>query len=428
MLSKRKLKLLVHFNNFDRNCLLELLWLTIIITLTLIIGLSVNKFNLKQNYYFKTDKQFMNYLDKYFNSTKSAQESLLKWFETKSNRTFQNEYLFFKNNYKTNDVLCVGLITKERFSEQNYDYATQTLMSLVTRIQQKHQNKVSITLFNVSNSPFQLNNLFKVININTTNDYSNTKIKEALDYSNIMRIISKRHECKYGLLVEDDSIAAPNWYLKLIETIDLLEAQYSNKWMCLKLFTSFRYYDWLIHFETIFKSILFVIIFASAEYFIIFNINKHFKFNFKLKKFAYAISLNLIVLKFYLNSSHISPLGYGVKKYSQGFNTVAILYPKDQLDLIAAYLDSSTKQHLIYGKEFLPKDIALNEYKKQNSLNEFILEPALFQHIGVHSSLRRDIFNSQRNVLNYQFGPFHSYSFLKEYSQLIKFDVKFWLN
>ena len=101
-------------------------------------------------------------------------------------------------------------------------------------------------------------------------------------------------------------------------------------------------------------------------------------------------------------------------------------------NLISNYLKDTVNNYVYNNKLFLAKDEAINKYRRENRLNEFILEPSLFQHVGIHSSLRQDIFNSdnnKRNVLDYQFGPFHSFSFMKEYGKMkISFDPIFWLS
>jgi hypothetical protein len=402
--------------------------LAALLILTWLVNLTLNWNDLKQNYYFKSNKQFMDYIDSYFTSTKQAQFDFLNWFSNKNH----DNYLFSTNpNLNDSNYLCIGLITKERFSEQKYDYATQTLISLVTRTKFKYRNNISINLYNVNKTPFKLNKLFKVIDLSLNNNYyqhQNPKLNEALHYAQIMKLMYERKECKYALLLEDDSIAAFNWYDKLMKAIRYLEEKETNKeWMCLKLFTSFRYYDWLIHPETVLDMFVFIIIQFLVQFLII----KYFNYNYNT--FMYAlIALNILILKLFLNGSSVSPLGYGVKKYSQGFNTVAIVYPRDQLLLISNYLKDTVNNYVYNNKLFLAKDEAINKYRRENRLNEFILEPSLFQHVGIHSSLRQDIFNSdnnKRNVLDYQFGPFHSFSFMKEYGKMkISFDPIFWLS
>ncbi len=198
--------------------------LAALLILTWLVNLTLNWNDLKQNYYFKSNEQFMHYIDSYFTSTKQAQFDFLNWF---SNQKHDN-YLFSTNNPEINNSnnLCIALITKERFSEQQYDYATQTLISLVTRTKFKYRNNISINLYNVNKTPFKLNKLFKVIDLslnNNNNYYDHPKLNEALHYAQIMKLLYERKECKYALLLEDDSIAAFNWYDSLMKAIQYLE-------------------------------------------------------------------------------------------------------------------------------------------------------------------------------------------------------------
>lgn len=406
---------------FKKTSILTLL----IVLLTWSIGLLFSWPNLKQHYYFKTNQHFMNYLNSYFDSTRTAQQHLVEWLITNTNNSiFSDGYLFSSKSYNSNDILCVGLISKERFSEQNYDYVTQTLISIVTRVHLKYRHKISISLFDAGNSPFKLKNLIPVISLDSKGIHSNRKINEALNYAQVMRIIAKRNECRYALLIEDDSVAAPDWYTKLCDAIIKLEKK-QIQWMSLKLFTSFRHFDWLTHFETVFDSILIIFFIFLIQFKTLSN--RYVRAKQKGLK-AFILFVNLVVFKWFLNSMSISPLGYGLKKFSQGFNTVAIVYPKEQLTYIAKYLEENINSHLVYGTLFLPKDLAINMYRKEKRLSEYILEPSIIQHMGIHSSLRYDIFNknTNRSIIDYQYGPFHSFSFMKEYSDLIKFDKDLW--
>ena len=397
----------------------------LIVLLTWSIGLLFSWPNLKQHYFFTSNRHFINYIDSYFNSTRTTQQHVVEWLANNSNNSiYFDDYLFSKRFYNSNNILCVGLISKERFSEQKYDYVTQTLISIVTRVQLKHRNKISISIFDVGDSPFKLKNIVPVIPLASNGLYSNRKINEAINYAQAMRIIAKRNECRHALLIEDDSIVAPDWYTKLCDAIRKIENK-QDEWMSLKLFTSFRHFDWLTHFETVFNSILFICLLFLIQFK---TVSNRFVGTKQKKLKAFVLFVNLFFFKWLLNSNSISPLGYGLKKFSQGFNTVAVVYPKEQLNFIAEYLEDKINSHLTQGKLFLPKDLAISQYRRDNHLREYILEPSIVQHVGVHSSLRNDIFNrnSNRNIIDYQYRPFHSYSFMKEYSDLIKFEDKFW--
>ena len=73
---------------------------------------------------------------------------------------------------------------------------------------------------------------------------------------------------------------------------------------------------------------------------------------------------------------------------------------------------------------FEPKDILMKKFKKKYGFKEYIIEPALFQHLGLQSSmsLRRIDF---QNIYNVQFRPFQSYTFKKEYEKEINFNSNY---
>lgn len=137
--------------------------------------------------------------------------------------------------------------------------------------------------------------------------------------------------------------------------------------------------------------------------------------------------LNLVVFTVFLNSSSIKPLGTGVKSYSQGFNAVAILYPREQLKLFALHMTDSIQEY-INGKteEFMPKDIVMNMYRRARGLGIYIVEPSIVQHVGVHSSLR-NLNKKPEHIRENQYRPFQSYSFMQSYEAHVRFDPVYWL-
>ena len=425
-----------------RNKLLsqENIFVVLIILSSWLIGYYTNKDFLKFKYYVKTDNEFIANIDKYLNSFKTAKNDMLKWLDTnysEAGLSSKDDCLFKKTNL-SNNVICVGIITKERFF-QNRNYISQTAISLLTRTKLRHNTNLTFIIFNVAgdkNGHSDLSFLGNLIHIEPVNSYygdkisDNPKVKEAADYSKIMKIIYDKKECKYGLLIEDDAIAAYNWYDTLIESINFIEKQNQKKWLSLKLFTSFRYYYLLRHLPTLIKAIIFsILITVFKVYFFKFIILKLFKSQrsrISASKIFFFL-LNSVFLVFYLKSYNISPLGYGVHKFSQGFNTVAVLYPREQLLMISEYVENCVKKFLTKNvTSFVPKDIAIYKYRLENKLDEFILEASIFQHIGLHSSL--SLRNGLENVKDFQYRPFQSYSFIKEYDEIIKFDPNFWLS
>lgn len=240
--------------------------------------------------------------------------------------------------------------------------------------------------------------------------------------------------CKYALILEDDAIATWDWFDKTMDSIEELNSL-NDQWFCLKLFTSFQTFDWMRNYTTVFKSFLFVILFTIIQcillkYFLklkllnllpVTSVNSLEALNLT-KKSILKIFLHTLFLKIYLNCTSAFSFGSGLNEFSQGYNTVAIVYPNKQLSL----LSSNFEQHiddLIKGKIPLlyPKDLLMNEYIKANHAKEYVIEPSLFQHIGVYSSLG----NRGSDLKEFQYGPFESYSFEANLQPII-FKSDFW--
>ena len=196
-----------------------------------------------------------------------------------------------------------------------------------------------------------------------------------------MQTLYKYKDCKYGLLIEDDSIAAPDWYNKLmnaLKDIEIKGQETTDQWLCLKLFTSYRYHDWLTHLPTVVSSVMLIVI-SSIFQLLLFHLLRvslkrgtfavfgEFRNYFSIVKRNQHAMVNLLIILnqslfvAFIQGSSIKPLGYGTHKYSQGFNTVAMLYPRKQLNLFSNYLETIIQDYLI-GKieKMIPKDLAMN--------------------------------------------------------------------
>ncbi len=188
---------------------------------------------------------------------------------------------------------------------------------------------------------------------------------EAVDYISVMKNLYSYKDCKYGLLVEDDSIAAPNWYESLttaLNEIELTSQQTKNNWICLKLFTGFRWFDWLIHIPTVLGSLLQVFLWTLFQILALqiltrYCTNSSGTFHYTV---IGVIGVNLLIFIVVLNSSVINPLGHGIKVYDQGFNAVAVIYPREQLKLFSDYLEAHIQKFFRGELERIPKDILLS--------------------------------------------------------------------
>ena len=216
------------------------------------------------------------------------------------------------------------------------------------------------------------------------------KNKEMQDYAQIMAYFSRNQTkavCAHVLLVEDDSVASPDWYAHIESALDQLNSkQRGAHWLCLKLFTAYRYFDFLTHGPTLARVLLVSSLLAVPQaclflllLFILQKRRTHFLVIF------FIVFVNTLLLCMWLHSTHISPLGSGLVEFSIGFNTVAIVYPSSVLSQLSDYYSSYLERFLARPNYalFKPKDLLLREFAKRHThLKEFILEPCPFQHVG----------------------------------------------
>lgn len=411
----------------------------------------------KYSHYVKTDDAFLRSFDLYASSSRSAKTDLFNWLDT--NRTMRRHLLF--SQATSDQSVCVSILSKKRLimapDEQRY-YLTQTLMSMLTRVKLKHEQDLEIRLFNVESNPsdhVELVELSKLVLTDTVNlkslpsssyhdislsvVYERAKLKELIDYTIILKRLYSIQHCAYHLTIEDDCIASFDWFDTIQNSLHELKSSNLN-WFSIKYFTSFRTYDWMLHLRTDLNYMLYSLLLSSiqcylfkrlilnrmlnASYIRLNRLNVNFNqivcanVRMKFDTFAYVlITLNTLVLGLYYYCAHVQPLGTGLKQYSQGFNNVAMLYPRRVLLGLTKFFDN--QMALFRDKhEFLPKDISVKQFIAENNFYEFIYEPSVFQHAGLHSSLGlRNLYD----IKKYQYEPFQSYSF-RDHGKAIQFN------
>ena len=115
------------------------------------------------------------------------------------------------------------------------------------------------------------------------------KLKEAADYASILHRLHSIPHCSHALLIEDDAVASFDWYESTIEAVHRLDEEYGERWMSLKLFTSFRWFDWLVHLWTVCKSLCIVLLGTCAQVWVLNRWLWH-----RRKSFHNFVSLQLI--------------------------------------------------------------------------------------------------------------------------------------
>ena len=400
-------------------------------------------FPFSKNYFrVNSDSELIDRYNFYSKSSQNAINDLKKWMDKSERKT----KLFNKLN--KNNSFCVAVVSKERLGYPNLEANTiiPSIASLITRIKLKHEDKVNIVVLNVDKNESRsdlllLSDLVQIVHIE--NPYSMTlfenqhpKVREMSDHITILNWLYKR-SCNYTLILEDDAIATYNWYEKTIDAINKLNS-YTSDWFSLKLFTGFGKWDWVFDIDSVIRSILFVFIFTVAQSLflnylisILNNASCSLKLEFLNtrgflnlrnipKKYIALIFLHTILFKLHINCTTSTPFGTGVREFLQGFNLVASVYSNNQLNLMSIYLETFFKTYMFNNVPgFIAKDELLKIYIKENHLREFIVQPSLFQHIGVFSSLsaRGPDLKSLQNF------NFESYSFEDNMKPII-FDKK----
>ncbi|CAF0865073.1 unnamed protein product [Brachionus calyciflorus] len=313
-----------------------------------------------------------------------SKKHLEKWLSNRS-----NENLVF--NLNTTNYLCVGVISKNRIGTE-VNYVKEALMSIIARVSFSKKDKIRLVGFNVEpNSSdnkhlLEFNNLIRIENITSGLKNQQSKVIETLDYSYCMKYFTNL-KCKYSLLVEDDALFAENWFDILDK--EMVKIQNSNKWLMLKLFTGIIFFndDWaqLEYPMIILKVILYAIVLAALEIYFLKLMCKHISI-----LFICILLLNSGYQAYFLNSSSTVPFGKGIRVQRTGFGSVAVLYPNQHLSALSEYLESSVLKFVNKKSNYVePKDILMERYRRENKLDEIIIEPSLVQHTGFYSSLEQ---------------------------------------
>ena len=98
---------------------------------------------------------------------------------------FHTDHVLFNRSV---NFLCVAVLSKNRI-ESPINYVNQAVMSLLTRVNVKQEENLSITLYNVEDNPnnnkhaLELSKLIHVESLSSKVNYPNVRVKEAADYA-----------------------------------------------------------------------------------------------------------------------------------------------------------------------------------------------------------------------------------------------------
>lgn len=327
------------------------------------------------------------------------------------------------------DEYCVGVLSIRRASAGDRRYLTSLMMSLVTRISWKMQDRVSIRIFNVNAIPeehreaVELGRLFRV----DTPDYSRLPpipkpgegaderaavlAKENVDYLYAMQSLS---HCRYAVLLEDDALASRRWFEQVLSLVaDIPEG---TPWLFMKLFMPMGCtgWEWTKRSVTMLLAIsLAAAVVTSLLLGTLFRTRSRPSTDHTMLeegldnpssgratcsfiKPAFVGPMSLLVLLVYfivlfhcIGRQHLLPWRRGAHLHRLNYSMVAVLFARPQLisysAFVASYLYSTG------GSQYRPKDMLPHLFASSGSshkrLREMVAMPSVFQHTGVHSSL-----------------------------------------
>jgi len=192
------------------------------------------------------------------------------------------------------------------------------------------------------------------------------------------KLYAKR--CKYQLILEDDIIAQFNWFNRIKSIIVSIETNNQNedKWLAVKLFTGYFFFDWdwIMHWNIWSEVIVISLIIAFFTYIFVNNLTFH-----RIKKIKFLLILiNSLALVSFYNATRVAPFKwYALREHPTRFGCVAVLFNKNNSIKFAKYLEQVVNDFLT-GKSnfFLNKDLLIEIFRRKNNLVEFIAEPSVF--------------------------------------------------
>jgi hypothetical protein len=144
--------------------------------------------NSKYKYYVKSNAQYMRSFDKYKNESLISLDLMQQWLkENNIEKPIFNKLL----NRNQKNILCVGIMSMRRVMSSSFKlkhrfYTIQTVVSLLTRVQFKYQDRIAINIFNLNRNKsialdehrdlMLLDNLIQIINIDMPPTDKNTSV------------------------------------------------------------------------------------------------------------------------------------------------------------------------------------------------------------------------------------------------------------
>lgn len=367
-------------------------------------------------------------------------------------------------NRPTARRLCVGVVSVRRLATEDGQplaYLSQTMAGLLTRIPWHLQDRLRITLYNVDADPeghAEAKAISRLVHT-VSPDYGRMTggltaqdilaqggviYKENLDYqAAVQHQLSL--ECQYSLLLEDDSLAAPDWYAQVEQVIDALsKSRNDGTWHYAKLYTTLMFEGYqndpwsvaellltalgaaLLLFLTVSIVLLLIDLVMQQKNRILLRKSNDPESSQALTGHEMAPSpflltrrwildwtLGQILLAFGLGAMATLLIGRQNIRYSPYsprhlypapicISSQAMLYPRDQLFILDKYLTEHRDPKMLAKDLHAPHILAESKHK---DLQIYSWLPDIFQHIGLYSTLRV----SQHSLANMKYSTHFRY-------------------
>lgn len=313
-----------------------------------------------------------------------------------------------KSEYFGSGNVDVGIsiitVSRNRHAFDKYEprYLTQVLSYFLHQIQQNKNLNLRYQLYicNVDEEPstfYEASKLSKIIpsfnrftnsSVTTWKTINKTLEKEKQDYvycgeQTLLQNVS------YVFLVEDDALP----HKDLLHVLDFLLTEYPDKMNT--TFVKFYHPDRLLGYISFelerIPELLGLSLMMGA---LLVSIYQKFRISNSVHRYVLWTSAVLYFLLVFLSIGRQNLLELRrISKYFYQLTpapsccTPANLYPRHGMQQIINYL-KSVKCYSKFGK-----DTAIDSFRKQSKLAASMVQPNLFQHIGMYSSLRNSILN-----------------------------------
>eukprot|EP01083_Nonionella_stella_P124494 375929_1 len=339
---------------------------------------------------------------------KDYQKEHAKWAKTYlTQKLFGNPRLFdslksfeFDSHSNSNTSLCIGVLTRDRGNL----YPTRTVAALLqglvyARTNAQHAQQfpdlparanVTVLLCNVEDSPEKHTELAEFHNSLPfyqlkSKAQKSTDNAEKMHYSECGTECLRRSNADNVLLLEDDAVAARTFLPRLLSQIRALERR-DPQWGLLKLFWSEVYMGWSAD-DVMWLIVAMVLGILTPTAITLFR-RRNLKPAFAVLCYSALFCTVLLLSALLIGKQNLWPPvprgdgAHDVRGYAGGtvsVSSVAITYRRELFEKLADSLRSPKSNSV---------DLEAWDFVESRGLVPYLMQPNIFQHIGVFSSLK----------------------------------------